>query len=157
MPRVPAYITLLALLAACSGDPETVLQSDLPQVPGMTPRDTIGLRQDGDRFRWDRQFNSAYLVGAGPPPYPRYDKVFLAPFGETMPYISNWDWLERALLSVGAAGMTFDLDRGGEPVRFDVPWQGGSVRVATPICFEDAFPALCRRFASLPDGAQSDD
>jgi hypothetical protein len=49
MPRVPAYIALLALLAACSGDPETVLQSDLPQVPGMTPRDTIGLRQDGGR------------------------------------------------------------------------------------------------------------
>lgn len=49
MPRVPAYIALLALLAACSGDPETVLQSDLPQVPGMTPRDTIGLRQEGGR------------------------------------------------------------------------------------------------------------
>jgi apolipoprotein N-acyltransferase len=98
----------------------------------------LGLRQDGDRFRWDRQFNSAYLVGAGPPPYPRYDKVFLAPFGETMPYISNWDWLERALLSLGAAGMTFDLDRGGDPVRFGVPWNGSTLRVATPICFEDA-------------------
>ena len=98
----------------------------------------LGLRQEGDRFRWDRQFNSAYLVDAGPPPYPRYDKVFLAPFGETMPYISNWDWLERMLLSLGAAGMTFDLDRGGDPVRFAIPWDGGTVRVATPICFEDA-------------------
>lgn len=49
MPRAPAYIALLALLAACSGDPETVLQSDLPQVPGMTPRDTIGLQQEGGR------------------------------------------------------------------------------------------------------------
>lgn len=104
----------------------------------------IGLRPEGDRFTWDRQFNSAYLVNPGPPPYPRYDKVFLAPFGETMPYISNWDWLERALLSVGAAGMTFDLDRGGEPVRFEVPWQGGTVRVATAICFEDAMTWVTR-------------
>ena len=104
----------------------------------------IGLRPEGDRFRWERQFNSAYLVGPGAPPYPRYDKVFLAPFGETMPYISNWDWLERALLSVGAQGMTFDLDRGGEPVRFEVPWQGGAVRVAVPICFEDAMSWVCR-------------
>jgi apolipoprotein N-acyltransferase len=104
----------------------------------------IGLAPEGDRFRWERQFNSAYLVGPGAPPYPRYDKVFLAPFGETMPYISNWDWLERALLSVGAQGMTFDLDRGGEPVRFEVPWQGGAVRVAVPICFEDAMSWVCR-------------
>ena len=112
----------------------------------------IGLRPEGDRFRWERQFNSAYLVNAGTPPYPRYDKVFLAPFGETMPYISNWDWLEQALLSVGAAGMTFDLDRGGEPVRFEVPWQGGMVRVATPICFEDAMSWVTRELV-FPAGA----
>jgi apolipoprotein N-acyltransferase len=112
----------------------------------------IGLRPEGDRFRWERQFNSAYLVNAGAPPYPRYDKVFLAPFGETMPYISNWDWLEQALLSVGAAGMTFDLDRGGEPVRFEVPWQGGMVRVATPICFEDAMSWVTRELV-FPAGA----
>ncbi len=104
----------------------------------------VGLRTTGQRYAWDRQFNSAYLVNAPQPPYPRYDKVFLAPFGETMPYISEWKWLEQALLSVGAKGMTFDLDVGGEPVRFDVPWQGGTVRVATPICFEDAMSWVCR-------------
>ncbi len=45
-----AAIALLALAAAaCSSDPETVLQTDLPQVPGMAPRDTVGLRQEGGR------------------------------------------------------------------------------------------------------------
>lgn len=115
----------------------------------------IGLRDSGGRFVWDRQFNSAYLVGPGDPPYPRYDKVFLAPFGETMPYISNWDWLEHALLSVGAAGMTFDLDRGGEPVRFDVPWEGRAVRVAVPICFEDAMSWVCRDLAFPAAGGRA--
>ncbi|RLS46172.1 MAG: apolipoprotein N-acyltransferase [Planctomycetota bacterium] len=104
----------------------------------------IGLRADGERFAWDKQFNSAYLVNQNPPPYPRYDKIFLAPFGETMPYISNWDWLERTLLAIGAAGMTFDLDRGGEPVRFEIPWNGRVVRVAPAICFEDAMSWVTR-------------
>lgn len=115
----------------------------------------LGLRQDGDRFRWDRQYNSAYLVGAGAPPYPRYDKVFLAPFGETMPYISNWDWLESALLSLGAAGMTFDLDRGGEAVRFGVPWNGATLRVATPICFEDAMSWVTRELVFPAAGGRA--
>jgi hypothetical protein len=50
MRAVPAAIAVLLLAAAgCSSDPETVLQSDLPQVPGMAPRDTVGLRQEGGR------------------------------------------------------------------------------------------------------------
>ena len=115
------------------------LLSERLQVPLLVGSPAfIGLRADGERFAWDKQFNSAYLVNPGPPPYPRYDKIFLAPFGETMPYISSWDWLEQQLLAVGAAGMTFDLDRGGEPVRFEIPWQGRTVRIAPAICFEDA-------------------
>ena len=51
MPRFPTAIAALAIvLAGCSTEPETVLQSDLPQVPGMAPRDTTGLRQDGGRI-----------------------------------------------------------------------------------------------------------
>ena len=39
----------LALSASCASEPETVLGSDLPQVPGLTPRDSSGIRQDGGR------------------------------------------------------------------------------------------------------------
>ncbi len=104
----------------------------------------LGLAPEGQTYRWDRQFNSAYLVNGPRPPYPRYDKMFLAPFGETMPYISNWDWLERTLLAFGAQGMTFDLDAGDRPTRFDLPWPGGTARLAVPICFEDAMTWTCR-------------
>ena len=104
----------------------------------------LGLAPDDKTYRWDRQFNSAYLVDSPHPPYPRYDKMFLAPFGETMPYISNWDWLERTLLAFGAQGMTFDLDAGTRPTRFEVRWPGGTARLAVPICFEDAMTWTCR-------------
>lgn len=39
----------LAAAASCASEPETVLQSDLPQVPGLTPRDSSGIVQDGGR------------------------------------------------------------------------------------------------------------
>lgn len=40
-----AAVAAAAGMAGCASDPETVLQSDLPQVPGMVARDTTGLQQ----------------------------------------------------------------------------------------------------------------
>jgi apolipoprotein N-acyltransferase len=101
----------------------------------------LGLRAEGIRWQWDAQYNSAYLID-GEPPYQRYDKVFLTPFGETMPYISAWPWLEEKLLAVGAAGMSFDLDAAGDITRLRLQ---GAITLATPICFEDTVAPLCRR------------
>ncbi len=109
----------------------------------------VGLREDGERWAWDRHFNSVYLVPPEPisdVEPPRYDKLVLTPFGETMPGISQWEWLEQSLLDVGARGMSFDLDAGAAPVRFEIE-NGASepVRIATPICFEATVSWLCRR------------
>lgn len=120
----------------------------------------FGLRVVDDRWQWDRQYNSTYLV-TGDPPYQRYDKFFLTPFGETMPYISNWPWLEKKMLDFGAHGMRFDLDSNPDisvlelkPGDRSAPSgaiasspkpQAASLRLATPICFEDTVPQLCRR------------
>jgi apolipoprotein N-acyltransferase len=101
----------------------------------------LGLRAEGIRWRWDAQYNSAYLVD-GDPPYQRYDKVFLTPFGETMPYISAWPWLEDKLLALGAPGMQFDLDAAAGITRLRL---GDTITLATPICFEDTVAPLCRR------------
>ena len=55
MRRITTAIALLAVSAAalwptgCSTEPDSVLQSDLPQIPGMTPRDSSGLRQSEGR------------------------------------------------------------------------------------------------------------
>ena len=115
---------------------------------------TEQFERDGARLRrwtWREHYNSAYLVD-GSPPYPRYDKLFLTPFGETMPYISQWPWLERQLLALGAGGMTFDLDRGKELRRLQLPWADTDLSIATPICFEDTVAPLCRRM--IYDGGE---
>jgi len=51
MRALPTTFACLALAAAasCASEPETVLQSDLPQVPGLTPRDSSGIVQAGGR------------------------------------------------------------------------------------------------------------
>jgi hypothetical protein len=42
-------LALAAVLASCKSEPDTVLSTDLPQVPGLTPRDSSGIVQRGDR------------------------------------------------------------------------------------------------------------
>jgi len=120
-----------------------------PVLVGSPTRLGLGVMTDEDgtqRFTWDASYNSAYLIDAAGPPFQRYDKVFLTPFGETMPYISAWPWLERTLLALGARGMTFDLDAADEMRRITLKQVGGvEVVLATPICFEDTVPSVCRR------------
>jgi len=95
-----------------------------------------------------KSYNSAYLITAEPP-FARYDKFFLTPFGETMPYISKWPWLEEQLLAIGAQGMSFDLDAGTNlaPLAFEFVRDDVEVEIAIgiPICFEDSVAWVCRR------------
>ncbi len=104
----------------------------------------FGLRAVGKEWNWDRHYNSAYLVH-GDPPYQRYDKHFLTPFGETMPYISAWPWLEQRLLALGAEGMRFNLDSNPDIKRLRLDWNDQTLHLATPICFEDTVAWLCRK------------
>ncbi len=103
----------------------------------------------------EKEYNSAFLI-QDHPPYQRYDKAVLTPFGETMPYISNWPWLEQKLLALGAGGMEFNLDASPEVQILNLKVDGAAAaenrpartfRLATPICFEDTVAWLCRRMA----------
>jgi len=114
----------------------------------------LGLRVEGNRFAWDRQFNSAYLVGPDGA-RGRTDKIYLTPFGEMMPIISNWDWLESQLLALGAEGMTFDLEAAASATAFRVATaDGGECTVAVPICFEITQPWASRRIV-FPNGQRA--
>ncbi|MFT5424796.1 MAG: apolipoprotein N-acyltransferase [Phycisphaerales bacterium] len=103
----------------------------------------------GFGYDWAGQFNSVFLLKGGRVTEPRYDKIRLMAFGETMPYVWRWPWLQQKLLDLGAEGMSFTLSRGRARTVFDVPLgkyaRGRSAaRVVTPICFEATMPDLCR-------------
>jgi apolipoprotein N-acyltransferase len=83
----------------------------------------------------DGQFNSAFLLKDGRVAA-RYDKVQLTPFGEIMPYIHRWPWLQQRLLDFGAGGMSFNLSPGRRPVRLELEVGGQRIEIGTPICFE---------------------
>jgi apolipoprotein N-acyltransferase len=109
----------------------------------------LGLRVEVDgrrgRYVWDHHYNSVYVV-VGDGPYARYDKVHLTPFGEEIPYLSAWPWLEQKLSAMAAGGMSLTLDGAPRIERLAVPVPGGDpLRIGTPICFEDSMSELCRR------------
>ncbi|MEI7658161.1 MAG: apolipoprotein N-acyltransferase [Phycisphaerae bacterium] len=113
---------------------------------------------EGLEFRYDRRYNSVYLLRGGETSDVRYDKVRLTPFGETMPYISSVPWLERALLDFGARGMRFDLDAGEKETVFELARTGGGTfRAATPICFEVTVAPHVRRLVAGHDGTRRAD
>ncbi|NUQ67256.1 MAG: apolipoprotein N-acyltransferase [Phycisphaerales bacterium] len=118
----------------------------LPLVVGALGHDGYRV-SSGERveIEWDARYNSAYVVDGGRISRERYDKLRLTPFGEVMPYISKWPWLERQLLSFGARGMSFDLAAGTTPTVLPVRAGDGVVRVVTPICFEVTTAWVCRR------------
>lgn len=121
----------------------------VPIIVGSEAYDGLRLEFDesGRLSRWDREgsFNSAFVIDEGEVRPERYDKMFLTPFGEVMPYLSAWPWLENQVLALGAAGMAFDLDAGAAPVALPIRTEAGEIRAATPICFEATMPAVCRR------------
>ncbi|GIW74211.1 MAG: hypothetical protein KatS3mg103_0733 [Phycisphaerales bacterium] len=129
----------------------------VPMLVGATAVEGLALSVGPDgSVRQEQQglYNSVHAVVDGRLLETRYDKLRLTIFGEVLPLASRWPWLERRLLALGAQGMRFDLDAGRAPVWFELPvgsgdsaGASGTLRLATPICFEVSFAGLCRKLA----------
>jgi apolipoprotein N-acyltransferase len=81
--------------------------------------------------------NAALMVSPEGQPVGRYDKMFLVPFGEYIPFPF------KGILAT-IASEAGDFEFGTRVVVFDV----GSERVGAFICYESAFPDLVRRFTA---------
>lgn len=133
---------------------EIQTQLDIPMLIGEEAWEGLYVATDEQgRVRgleYAKRFNSVYLVSRDPERgaariWPeRYDKIRLVPFGEVMPWINLWPWLERQVHDLGARGMRFDISPGSALRVFELPADGQTVRAVTPICFEASEATLCR-------------
>lgn len=94
------------------------------------------------------QFNSAVLLQRDGTTT-RYDKSFLTPFGERIPYIDSFPNVKNWIRELVGVEMLFDLNAGGDPTRFSLSSknllnQESEFTFATPICFEDTVPSVVR-------------
>ncbi len=130
--------------------------ADQTGVPWLVGSPTwTGVTIVEDRLEPTHRYNSAVLVEPDGS-VERYDKIFLTPFGETMPYARNWKWIEESVMDFGAAGMRFNLDVGVGPQLLDVSNDTGQWSIAVPICFEDAVPSVVRELAVVDGVTQAD-
>jgi apolipoprotein N-acyltransferase len=144
------HIRLHARLAAAPPDlavwPENALADDPTVDPVLGAQVAQAIRAVGSptlvgaiRATPDgRYFNQALLYSGRGDVVGRYIKIHLVPFGEYIPFRSVFKWTER--YRRGNA----DLVAGDRIQLFDVR----GVRVGTPICFENAYPDLFRRFVA---------
>ncbi|XAL99062.1 apolipoprotein N-acyltransferase [Phycisphaeraceae bacterium D3-23] len=120
----------------------------------------------------ERLMNSAFLVVPGAESYPRYSKQWLVPFGEYVPG-PRWtrQWFHD---NISPYDYDYTLKRGERPVVFEVELAPASrhdagigegdeeapratdtpLRLATPICFEDAVGSACREMVYANDGTK---
>ncbi|MEE2912818.1 MAG: apolipoprotein N-acyltransferase, partial [Planctomycetota bacterium] len=120
---------------------------NIPILVGSQTWIDVKVESDGEKLNIipSSKFNSAVLV------FPdgrtnRYDKTFLTPFGERIPYFEHLEWLNRKVRELVGATMLFDLDQGDMPNYLTIPEleNEGSIRIGTPICFEDTVPSVVR-------------
>jgi len=71
-----------------------------------------------------------------------YAKMQLVPFAEIIPG-TQYEWVRKIFDTI--IGFSSGWTQGTKLTLFDIPLQDGdSVKISTPICFEDAFPPVCR-------------
>ncbi|TFG81503.1 MAG: apolipoprotein N-acyltransferase [Spirochaetales bacterium] len=94
--------------------------------------------------------NAVILIGPDGRKRASYAKMHAVPFAEAIPF---WDVPAVRNFIQNVVGLESGWSMGTERTVFELPTrEAGTVRFSAPICFEDAFSYLCRRF--VLDGAE---
>jgi len=115
---------------------EYLATQDTPYVIGNASSRLIR-NDNGDLERLDYNAVIVYDDGKFTDPY---RKTHLVPFTESFPYKKQFPWIYDILMENG----THQWGKGDEYTVFEVD----GVRFSTPICFEDTFGYLTRRFVN---------
>ena len=130
---------------------EITKELGIPMLVGSQTHLLTEIIDDGETLspEFSSIYNSAVLVRPDGITE-RYDKVFLTPFGERIPYVHLFPFVQDWIRDNFGASMLFDLDYGGHPNRFTLQCNGvqeigiEEITFATPICFEDTVPRVVR-------------
>ncbi|RKY21592.1 MAG: apolipoprotein N-acyltransferase [Planctomycetota bacterium] len=115
-------------------------------APGASPQ----IKEDGTvSFK---RYNSAFLYKPdGSRANKKYNKIHLVPFGEVVPFKNSCPLLHGLLMKFTPYDYDYTLDYGREYTVFEMAAgkgkQAGPYKFSVMICYEDAVPAIARRFA----------
>lgn len=122
---------------------------DAAPVPFVLGNDDAVRAPTGDGTIDRVDYNSVFLFHPGknviPPDPERYRKMHLVPFTEHFPYRKMFPWVYNLLKE----NDTHFWEKGTDPVVFEA----AGLRFSSPICFEDTFGYISRRFVN--EGARA--
>jgi apolipoprotein N-acyltransferase len=123
-----------------------------PLIPFLARNDVWLFTGLPEILDWDtyEATNSVVLINPRGQQVASYAKMHPVPFAEALPF---WEYAGFRRFIQEVVGLESGWTMGTERVIFELPTSGaGLVKFAGPICFEDAFAYLCRRFVN--DGAE---
>jgi apolipoprotein N-acyltransferase len=96
-----------------------------------------------------KRYNSAFLYKPdGTAAKEQYSKIHLVAFGEYVPFKQSFMLLYNLLMKFTPYDYDYTLDAGSEYTVFEMTGkEGRTYKFSVMICYEDAVPAIARRFA----------
>jgi apolipoprotein N-acyltransferase len=120
-----------------------------------------GTLKMGEDFTLDlaERYNSAFLYKPdGTAADEQYSKIHLVTFGEYVPFRKSLPLLYNLLMKFTPYDYDYTLEAGSEYTVFEITGGKGRVyKFSVMICYEDAVPAIARRFAINKEGKKNVD
>jgi apolipoprotein N-acyltransferase len=100
-----------------------------------------------------RRYNSALLVRPDGSAEARYDKMHRVPFGEYVPFVETFPFLQKL---APYNGFAYSIRAGAVATRFDFAAGGKSYRFGVLVCYEDSDADLAREYVRPGAGVAVD-